>query len=265
MYEFDNILNARDFGSYASKYGTFKSEKLLRSAHLADASPRDLERLDALDLGLIVDLRYLSERERQPNKWPRDTGLKIERSEQKNIDQNTVKVLGFDATRTGQAPHEAFIESDLNDPNDARAYMVHNYTARPHNRSFQKIFSDTLSHMAEQGGGLIIHCAAGKDRTGTLVALIQSLLGMSHDDIMSDYMKTMDSVDVEGLLAIAAPRISKRFGRTISADMLWPMFSVEPEYLKASLKAIGDPHKYAYDILGLSKGQEEALISNYIA
>ena len=252
MYDFDNILNGRDFGLYESEYGQLKPGKLLRSAHLADASARDLERLDKLDLGLIVDLRYLSERERQPNKWPIKEAAKV-------------RVLSFDATRTGQAPHEAFIQNDLDSPQDARAYMVQNYTDRPHNPSFQKIFADTLSHMAQSGDGLIIHCAAGKDRTGTLVALIQSLLGINQDNIMIDYMKTMESVDVEAILAVAAPQISQRFERSISADMLRPMFGVAPDYLKASLEAMGDPHIYARDILGLKRASIDALISKYIA
>jgi len=199
LLKFDNIQNARDFGQYKGAGGnTLAAGTLFRTAHMSNASDEDLIRLRDLNVGLIVDLRYLSERERQPNRWPENT---------------STQTFGFDATRTGQAPHEAFMQNDLNVAADATAYMMNNYAERPGHNGFQAIFKRTLNHMADSGDSLIVHCAAGKDRTGTLVALIQALLGVSRDDILDDYMMTMTAVDIDSMLGPAAKFMEERFGR----------------------------------------------------
>ncbi len=250
LIDFDNILNARDFGHYAGAGGRdVRRGKLFRTAHLNNARDSDLEKLRSMDVGLIVDLRYLSERERQPNKWP---------------DGTRTQTLAFDATRTGQAPHEAFMQHDLHKPEDAVAYMMGNYAQRPGHKGFQQIFKNTLTHMRDTGDGIIVHCAAGKDRTGTLVALIQALLGVQDDDIMDDYMLTMRAVDIDSLLGPAAKAIGEKFGRAYDPESLRPMFGVREAYLQAALDAMGDPLIYAREYLDFDSRDVDRLRAHYL-
>lgn len=250
IFKFDKVHNVRDFGGYEGAHGALVSGKLFRAAHFADASEQDLNRLSAMDIKLIVDLRYLSERERQPNRWP---------------EHRPAQTLAFDATRVGQAPHEAFMQHDLHKPEDAVRYMMNNYAQRPSVPAFQQIFRDTLINISEQGGGVIIHCAAGKDRTGTLVALLQALLGVSEQDIMQDYMLTMQAVDVDSLLGPAAKIIGEKFGRAYDPESLRPMFGVREAYLHEALKTIGDPQIYMRDALNLDDSVLDNLRKHYIA
>ena len=53
----------------------------------------------------------------------------------------------------------------------------------------------------------VLHCAAGKDRTGVVTALLLGLLGVDHEQIVEDYMVTATNMD----------RITERFGR-------WPRY-----------------------------------------
>ena len=46
-----------------------------------------------------------------------------------------------------------------------------------------------------QPGGVLVHCHAGKDRTGIVVALALSLVGVSDDDIANDYALTALSLE----------------------------------------------------------------------
>jgi protein-tyrosine phosphatase len=46
-----------------------------------------------------------------------------------------------------------------------------------------------------QPGGVLVHCHAGKDRTGIVVAVVLSLLGVADDDIAEDYALTMASFE----------------------------------------------------------------------
>ena len=48
-------------------------------------------------------------------------------------------------------------------------------------------------------GGVLIHCHAGKDRTGLVVALLLSLVGVTDEDVADDYALTTTSL--EGLIA----------------------------------------------------------------
>lgn len=250
LLKFDNILNARDFGQYEGAGGdALAAGTLFRTAHMSNASDEDLKRLRDLDIGLIVDLRYLSERERQPNRWPENTAT---------------QTFGFDATRTGQAPHEAFMQNDLNVAADATAYMMNNYAERPGHHGFQAIFKRTLNHMADTGDSVIVHCAAGKDRTGTLVALIQALLGVSRDDIIADYMLTMTAVDIDSMLGPAAKFMENKFGRPYDPESLRPMFGVTEDYLNASLEAMGDPEIYAREALNFDAQAVSRLRAQYL-
>lgn len=47
-------------------------------------------------------------------------------------------------------------------------------------------------------GGVLVHCHAGKDRTGIVIALLLSLVGVSDDDIADDYART--AVNLEPLI-----------------------------------------------------------------
>lgn len=45
------------------------------------------------------------------------------------------------------------------------------------------------------GGPVLLHCAAGKDRTGTTVALLLDLIGTDREVIVADYLRTDEALD----------------------------------------------------------------------
>lgn len=257
---FGSILNFRDFGGYAGLEGrSLRTGLLFRSAHLHSLSEAERADIDNMAIGTVVDLRHAPERKRQPSKWPHDEGRAAVLTQPLTPDQDAATV----------APHEAFAEERLYSAQDARDYMTESYANRPHDPGFKALFAETLFRMTaptvSEGEGVLVHCAAGKDRTGTLVALIQGLLGVSREDIMADYMLTETAVDIESFLEPAAAMFTKRYGRLIDADSLRPMFGVEPDYLRASLDAMGDMERYAREALGLDEGQLERMRDRYLA
>jgi len=251
---FETILNFRDFGSYETAFGTKVSrDKLFRSAHLNKLNETELQAIGEMDIGLVVDLRHKPERERQPSLYP----VKDE-----------ARVLSYPDPQHGEsgkvAPHEAFMEHELKTAQDAYNYMMRSYSLRAGDEGFQTIFRDTLYHMAETGDSILVHCAAGKDRTGTLVALIQGLLGVTDSDIHEDYILTNQAVDIESFLEPAAAMFTKRFGRSIEPDALRPMFGVSREYLEAVMKNMGDIENYTKSVLGLGDKEIARIRENYL-
>lgn len=52
------------------------------------------------------------------------------------------------------------------------------------------LLAQLVQEVAHADGPVLVHCAAGKDRTGISVALVLRLLGVSRDDVVADYLLT---------------------------------------------------------------------------
>lgn len=261
-FDFQSIYNFRDFGGYKGLDGrAVKTGRLFRSAHLAALTEVDRAAIAELGIDLVVDLRYAPERTKQPSRFPDPKPAVHEYPD--SPERQSAKV----------APHEAFLEHKLYSAEDAHGYMMSSYTARPDDPGFQKIVADTLRFMAnsetDEAAGVLVHCAAGKDRTGTLCALVQALLGVSREDILADYMMTLEAVDIDKIIGPAAAIFSKRYGRQIDAEAIWPMFAVVPDFLDAALKGMigeaGDVTDYVIDKIGLNTAEIERIRAHYLA
>ena len=69
LHRFDKLDNFRDYGDYATTAaGRVRPGRLFRSAHHADVTDADLDRISALGIGAVIDLRRPDERRRQPSR-----------------------------------------------------------------------------------------------------------------------------------------------------------------------------------------------------
>jgi protein-tyrosine phosphatase len=84
----------------------------------------------------------------------------------------------------------------------------------------------------------VVHCTAGKDRTGVLVALLLDLLGVAREQIVADYAATTDNMP--GILARI--RSSPFFrGNGLAAAPAW-IFESTPETMRAFLAWLDEEH-----------------------
>lgn len=255
ILKFDNILNVRDYGGHDLADGrTVVLGKLFRGAQLSAMTGAEQRRFSDMDISLLIDLRYLPERQRQATKLSGRFHPKIFEFEAAH-DQTDPNEL---------APHEAFAIRELNTADDARRYMLGSYTDRPVDPGFAGLTARSLKYMAKTGEASYVHCAAGKDRTDTFSAILLMLLGVSRDDVMAEYMRTQDAVDLDLIIPMITLKMEQRYGRSFTTEALRPYFHVQPEYLERSLQTIGDVKKYASEVLMLTQQDIAALQAHYI-
>lgn len=240
----DGVHNFRDFGGWTTREGrTVTMGQLFRSGHLSRATPDDLARIDALGLKALADLRQPGERSREPNTLPK----------------NAPSVI-FETAHGGydEAPHLQFLREGHLTVASVQTYMVSAYQRIPMEPHHQQIFGDVFRQLLD-GKPLLIHCAAGKDRTGILAALILSAIGVDRQQVMEDYMLTNTAVDIDALLPSIAQRIAEQSGQSVEAWALRPMLGVEAEFLDAAFGVIGPLDHYFEHALGITQTDREAL------
>lgn len=104
-------------------------------------------------------------------------------------------------------------------------------------------------------GPALVHCAAGKDRTGVVVALALSLAGVTREAVVEDYVRTVERID--GVLARL--RASTTYGPSladIGVDLITPQADSMERFLDAVDRDYGGPHG-----LAMSLGVDEETVA----
>lgn len=245
IHAFDALDNFRDYGGYGTAAGgMLKSGRLFRAAHQASVSEADLERLSGLDIGAVVDLRRPVERRRQPSKRAANF---------------SGQVLESDLDEAGEAPHITFLKTADLTPESGRRFMTATYRDLPFAPAHLDLFARYFAVLAEVDRPILIHCAAGKDRTGTLAALTHHLMGVHHDDLLEDYLLTNTAVDLEKRAPDIALQLKAFTGREASHDAVVAFMGVEAAYLDAAFAAIVDRHGSVDRYLEQALGVDAAL------
>jgi len=251
----EGVDNFRDFGDYPGLGGRrLRSGRLFRSASHGRATDGDLEVIAGLGITVIVDLRRHNERERDPPR--RHAGFSGQ-----VIENQT----GEEADDTWRA-HIA--QSDLS-PASFREYMFTYYRQAPFEPRHIDLFSRYFRAVAASDAPVLIHCAAGKDRTGLLAALTHHLAGVHRDDMTADYLLTNDPQRMERRLPVVAKVIEEIAGRAPSDAAVRTAMGVEAAFLEASFAAIAERHggldAYLEDALGVDPGLRDQLRSRVLA
>lgn len=243
-------VNLRDFGGYPGVGNRpVRRGKLFRSGALDRLKDVGIPQFNALGIQTICDLRRPEERDQEPT----PTTLSVRRVE---IPMDPGSAI---------AMREALAKEDL----DAKAridYMVaiNHELAAHHQEDYAQLFQALLD---TDQGGFLVHCAAGKDRTGFAVALILHALGVAEDLVLSDYLFTNSAVDLEGQVL---PRMRRYYGDRPLPELeaIMAIAGVRPEYLRAAYHAIAQDfaslEAYLEDALGMDRDRRHTLAQRYL-
>jgi protein-tyrosine phosphatase len=256
IFDLDGVRNFRDFGGYDTLTGgKVRAGALFRSAHFAEATDADVAKIKSLGIEIVCDLRRPEERKAQVCRWPdADCATRVLASEDGGLDE---------------APHLAFLRSgDLSAP-AVRGFMRRLYAAIPFDARYVSLFSSFFSNLAEGDGAALVHCAAGKDRTGILCALTLIALDVPEEAVVADYELTNTAVDLENRLPLVRERFSAYAGRDIPLESVLPFLGVDRSYLATAMEAMRERNDgaegYLRDVLAVDESRRNALRARLLA
>lgn len=219
---FEGIHNFRDYGGYVvAGGGRVRRGLLWRSGQHVDATEADLAGLDGLDLAHVIDLRGDSERRNAPCR--RSDGFSAE-------------VHFFSGETANLAPHLEAVDGQL-DPEGAHRAMERIYRNLPGREPVLWVMRRYFAVLAKGDGASLVHCLAGKDRTGMSVALLHHALGVHWDDAMEDFLLTNTAGNIDARVAAGSAAIRAKYG-AISDDTIRVLMGVDPRYLNAMREAV---------------------------
>ncbi|KAF0846206.1 tyrosine-protein phosphatase [Nocardia caishijiensis] len=234
QFALSGTFNFRDVGGLRTvDGGTVRPGVLLRSAQLSGLDEQGLATLGELRVTDVHDLRGPAEIDHIGH----DTlpgGVRLH-------------VTPFDSRMEEAPPHEAATVS-------AYAHMVEVYRQFPLLPEAGEAITRLAASIVDGDGAVLVHCAAGKDRTGWAVATVLRAVGVHEDDIYTDFLAS--NAAVEPLRVLLEPKIGG--GEALSVDIL----GVREEYLRTADATVrehhGDTEGYLTEI-GLTGDLREAL------
>jgi protein-tyrosine phosphatase len=155
--------NLRDVGGLPGPDGTHVvAHRLLRSDFPFTTNPSDLAPLHGVPVSVVVDLR---------DKFEKD---------------NTPPIFEEAGFTVAEAPifagsAESFVKKG------ATLTDLYDYIVTQCGTTVAKAVQDVVDTTS---GAALVHCTAGKDRTGVIVALILSAIGVPRDAVVHDYTLT---------------------------------------------------------------------------
>lgn len=162
--------NARDLGGLpTTDGGKTKWRAIVRSDLPARLTAEGRQALIGYGIRTILDLREPEQTSAEPSIFMTPTGAAAE-------------PIYLNRQLESHKPHVSTQISQAQDRADVYCIMMDNYP---------ELYGEAMRAIANaQPGGVLIHCHAGKDRTGTISALLLGLVGVPDEVIAADYAES---------------------------------------------------------------------------
>ncbi len=219
--------NFRDVGTSAWRgVGRPQTGTLYRSSALTLLGPAGQRRLTDLGIRAVADLRYA-----------REVGAAGVDCVPRTV---VVHYLPFADADTGAALHEV---PAMRSDQDRLEHMIRHYRLFVRSTGASAAILSVIRLIVDSApGAVLVHCAAGKDRTGWVCAAVLAAAGVEQDAIVEDFLRSNDAIeDLRQNLLSSSP----------SADLSDYLVGVRPEYLGA-----------AFDEVRLRHGSMDAFLTH---
>lgn len=221
-----SIHNFRDFGGYKTQNGTsLKRGLLYRSGDLSKASNADIDYIASLGIKTVCDLRSEFERQKEPDRTPIAKPFTFFNIPMRPIvDYHGRSLRRLFSLMFGSERKMDYI---------AESYLAYREYATNYLPQLKALFHRISN---PENLPLLVHCSAGKDRTGVVSSLIQLVLGVPFDTVMEDYLITNENLDAY------TQEIYRRLSKLAYFGVPWrmyaPLFDARSDYLSAALSQV---------------------------
>jgi len=202
--ELEGAVNARDLGDLPTEDGQKTARaRLLRADNLQDLSAADVRKL-VHDIGVttVVDLRSTNELEAE-GPAPLDAVAGVRHAHH--------PVLPEVGANTDVIADALLARDRLDKSRYPQDPVCGHYLGYLEDRPDQVV--GALRSIAHAEGAAVVHCAAGKDRTGVVVALALTVAGVPTQAVVADYAATGERTEA----IMARLRRSRLYARDINS------------------------------------------------
>ena len=248
--------NFRDLGGHTTANGTVVTPgRIFRSSQLSGMPEDAVQGLEGLGIRFIYDFRTAAERVRCPD-----------------VPMPGVQNVWLDVLSDDSGSLAAIMQQLLQDPRKLSQDLTpaklgalyksiyENLVSLPGARKAYGAFFSSL--LQDSDTPRVFHCTAGKDRTGWAAAMLLLLLGVSHEDVLADYLASNEQL-LQGYSSTIEAFVAAGGDRAVVENLL----QVHPEYLEAGLASLMRTYDGISDYfsrgLGISLEEQSTLISAY--
>jgi protein tyrosine/serine phosphatase len=252
--DLDGVANMRDVGGLpTTDGGSIAHGRLLRSDNLQDLTEADVHTLveelgvtDIVDLRSDIEVRIEGPGPLQVRELAEYHRHSLLRDEDHEVSAEEALVLPWSPRAAKPRPEPERRDED---------YWASHYLGYLADRPDSVL--GALEVIATSRGATIVHCAAGKDRTGTVVGLALSVAGVADDDVVADYVATGERID-----RVVARLMERPAYGDVLKDQPMEHHLPRPETMARILTVLAERHGGAAGWLreqGWTDGQVEAL------
>lgn len=227
--------NTRDIGGYQTNdLGTLRYGQIIRSDRLSGLTANDFQKLEEMGLKTVIDLRTNQEYDHSPTVW---------------LGDNPPQFFHFpvgDANNDWFTAQRKMMKKNRFTEEQSLEHMVEGYRmiAEEGTSSYQQLMEVVLD---ESNWPVLIHCTAGKDRSGVGVALILEALGVDRETIMEEYLLTneISRIDEKAVILAKQSKESSRgnkFSKGVPANAWLPIVGVHEDMLKAFYASVDEQY-----------------------
>lgn len=254
------LFNTRDLGGLPTEDGrVIKHGKLIRSGKLYKIPPETVKALKDYGVKTVIDLRIFTEQEEDPDTlW-------------EGVNYVHLPVLctatpGITRERTMKRTMVVESKRIKKEFGTADNYMSEMYCAVLLNEEPQKLLKQALRLICDNEDCILWHCSGGKDRAGIVAMLVESLLGVSEQVIIADYVASHRFQRARffwnraGLvIAPCSLRLKK---------MLYGMMAAKRQYLTVAIDKVKEKYGsvvgYCKEVLGVTDDDIELMKIKYL-
>lgn len=240
--------NFRSLGGLPAAGGRrIRPHSLMRADRLSRLTSGDWQLLAGIGLATICDLRSAPERREHPTAPPAHFRIREVHCDIRNdlrADPTLALELATDPTERG-----------------AERLMIEIY------RRFPRYMGSTLRSVVDlllaDGAPLLVHCSAGKDRTGFVIAMLLYALDVPGELIRADYLASRAWAGGELHRASLAARLGRVVPPTALDGAIDTVLDVRDAYFDAALSAVVADHgsidRYLESVAGLGHATRDRL------